>query len=76
MGSKSTAASTEERLTKLKAELGITDAQIAAWKGYVDAAKAQATAMKGQHEKMMMHSGSIPARMDAHITGMEICSVQ
>lgn len=64
---------TEARLAYLKAELGITEAQTAAWNGYVTAVKARMTAMQGTHQTMMdaMRSGSATARMDAHAKAME-----
>jgi hypothetical protein len=60
-------------LAFLQAELGITDAQMAAWNDYAGAVKDQATAMEGMHKTMMsaMHSGDITARMNAHINAME-----
>lgn len=63
----------EGRLAYIKAELAITDAQSAAWNGYVSAAKARASGMQGMHETMMktMQSGTAVARMDAHIKAME-----
>lgn len=62
-----------ERLTHLKAELKITDAQTDAWTGYADAVNARVETMKGMRQTMMsaMQSGSAVERMDARIGGME-----
>ena len=61
------------RLAYMKAELGITDAQTAAWDGYVSAVNARVTIMQGMHADMMqaMQTGSAIARMDAHIKAMQ-----
>jgi hypothetical protein len=61
------------RLAYVKAELGITDAQTAAWDGYASAVNARVTSMQGMHAQMMqaMQTGSAMARMDAHIKAME-----
>jgi LTXXQ motif family protein len=61
------------RLAYVKAELGITDAQTAAWDGYASAVSARVTSMQGMHADMMqaMQTGSAMARMDAHIKAME-----
>ena len=61
------------RLAYVKAELGITDAQTAAWDGYASTANARVTSMQGMHADMMqaMQTGSAMARMDAHIKAME-----
>lgn len=63
----------EGRLAYLKAELGITEAQIPAWNGYVTAAKARLSAMQGTHQAMMQawQSGTVVARLDAHTKSME-----
>ena len=63
----------EGRLAYIKAELAITDAQSAAWNGYVSAVKARASSMQGMHGTTMqaMQSGTAMARMDAHIKAME-----
>ena len=37
------------RLAYMKAELGITDAQTAAWDGYASAVNARVTSMQGMH---------------------------
>ncbi len=61
------------RLAYVKAELGITDAETAAWDGYASAVNARVTSMQGMHADMMqaMQTGSPMARMDAHIKAME-----
>ena len=63
----------EGRLAYLKAELGITETQAAAWDGYVSAVKARANSMQSMHATMMqaMQSGTAMARMDAHVKHME-----
>lgn len=63
----------EGRLAYLKAELGITEAQTAAWNGYVTAVKARMSAMQGTHQTMMQawQSGTAVARLDAHTKAME-----
>ena len=61
------------RLAYVKAELGITDAQTAAWDGYASAVNARVTTMQGMHADMMqaMQTGSAITRMDAHIKAMQ-----
>ena len=61
------------RLAYMKAELGITDAQMAAWDGYASAVNARVTSMQGMHAGMMqaMQTGSAITRMDAHIKAMQ-----
>jgi hypothetical protein len=63
----------EGRLAYLKADLGITDAQAAAWDGYVSAVKARGDAMQSMHTTMMqaMQSGTAMERMNAHTTAMQ-----
>lgn len=63
----------EGRLAYLKAELGITPEQAAAWDGYVSAAKARGDAMQSMHTTMMqaMQSGTAMERMNAHPTAMQ-----
>jgi LTXXQ motif family protein len=63
----------EGRLAYTKAELGITDAQTAAWDGYVKAVKARVSNMQEMHTAMMkaMHSGSALERLDARTKAME-----
>ena len=54
-------------------QLGVTDAQSAAWNAYTGAVKARVSAMEGTRESMKqaMRSGTAVARMDAHIKAME-----
>ena len=63
----------EGRLAYLKAELGISDSQAAAWDGYVSAVKARGEAMQSMHATMMqaMQVGTAVDRMNAHITAMQ-----
>jgi hypothetical protein len=63
----------EGRLAYLKAELGISDAQAAAWDGYVSAVKARGDAMQSMHGTMMtaMQAGTAIERMNAHTTAMQ-----
>jgi hypothetical protein len=61
------------RLAYIKAEIGITDAQTAAWDAYVNAVNARVTAMQGMHADMMqaMQTGSAIARLDAQAKAMQ-----
>ena len=61
------------RLAYTKAELGITDAQTAAWDGYVTAVKARASNMQDMHTAMMqaMQAGTALERLDARTKAME-----
>jgi hypothetical protein len=63
----------EGRLAYTKAELGITDAQTAAWDDYTKVVKARATQMQSVRASMMeaMQAGSAVARLDARIKAME-----
>jgi hypothetical protein len=63
----------EGRLAYLKSELGITDAQAAAWSAYADAARARVEGMQSMHTDMMaaMQKGGAIERMDVRIKGME-----
>jgi LTXXQ motif family protein len=63
----------EGRLAYQKAELGISDAQAAAWDNYVAAFRTRGAAMQSMHADMMqiMQSGNAMARLDAHIKAME-----
>ena len=63
----------EGRLAYLKADLGITDAQAAAWDGYASAVKARGDAMQSMHATMMhaMQGGTAMDRMNAHTTAMQ-----
>ena len=61
------------RLAYIRAELGITDAQTAAWDAYVSAVNARVTAMQGMHTDMMkaMMTGSAIDRLDAQTKAMQ-----
>jgi hypothetical protein len=63
----------EGRLAYLKAELGITEPQAAAWKQYEDAVRSRASAMQSTRQDMMkaMQAGTVADRMKARITMME-----
>jgi hypothetical protein len=63
----------EGRLAYTKAELGITDAQTAAWDGYVTAVKARASNMQGMHTAMIkvMQAGTALERLDERTKVME-----
>lgn len=63
----------EGRLAYLKAELGITDAQAAAWKSYEDAIRSRTSAMQGMRQEMMkaMQTGTLADRLKARINMME-----
>ena len=63
----------EGRLAYMKAELGITAEQTAAWDDYAKAAKARVASMQETHTEMMkvMHSGSALERLDARTKAME-----
>jgi uncharacterized small protein (DUF1192 family) len=63
----------EGRLAYLKSELGITEAQAAAWSAYADAARARVGGMQSMHTDMMasMEKGGAIERMDTRIKGME-----
>jgi len=63
----------EARLAYIKADLEITEAQMAAWDAYADAVRARHTTMESVHEDMMKakESGSALARMDGRIKAME-----
>ena len=63
----------EGRLAYIKADLEITDAQMAAWDAYANAVRARHTTMEGMHAKMMKakESRSALERMDARINAME-----
>lgn len=64
----------ESRLTHLKGELKITDAQADVWKAYADAIKARADVMQGMRTSMMdaMDKGGAIERMDIRIKSMEV----
>lgn len=61
------------RLAYVKAELGITDAQQAAWDAYTSAVTTRATGMQDMHTSMMqaMQTGSAVQRLEAHAKAME-----
>ena len=63
----------EGRLAYIKADLEITDAQMAAWDAYADAVRARHATMEGMRAEMMKakESGSALERMDARIKTME-----
>ncbi len=73
MGGGMMGAMTEQRLTKLKAELKITDAETSVWDGYVTAVKAQGETMTANRETMMkaMGEGTAVAKIETHIAAME-----
>lgn len=57
----------EGRIAYLKAELKITDAQLATWNAFADTMRAEATAMKAMHDDMMKNGMPVtmPDRMAA-----------
>lgn len=63
----------EGRLAYMKAELGITAEQTAAWDDYAKAMKARVASMQERRTEMMkvMHSGSALDRLDARTKAME-----
>lgn len=63
----------EGRLAYVKAELGITETQAAAWKSYADAVQGRMTTMLSTHQAMWqtMQSGTAIERMSAHTQAME-----
>ena len=63
----------EGRLAYIKADLEITDAQMAAWDAYANAVRARHATMEGMRADMMKakESGSALERMDARIKTME-----
>lgn len=63
----------EGQLAYVKAELGVTDAEAAAWDGYANAVKARATAMQDIHKTMWkaMQSGSAIERLDNRTQAMQ-----
>lgn len=63
----------ESRLTHLKGELKITDAQADVWKAYAEAIKARADVVQGMRTSMMdaMDKGGAIERMDIRIKSME-----
>ena len=73
MESGSMATQVESRLVYLKAELGITEAQAAAWKQYEDSVKSRTSPMQGMRQEMMkvMQAGTVAERMNARVNMME-----
>lgn len=63
----------EGRLAYMRAELGITAEQTAAWDDYAKAVKARVASMQETRTEMMkvMHSGSALDRLDARTKAME-----
>lgn len=63
----------EGRLAYMKAELGITAEQTAAWGDYAKAVKERVSSMQKTRTEMMkvMHSGSALDRLDARTKAME-----
>lgn len=63
----------EGRLAYIKADLGITEAQTAAWNAYADAIRAGRTKMEGVRPDIMKarESGDVLQRVDARIKGLE-----
>ncbi len=65
----------ESRLTYLKTELAITDAQTAAWTAYVGALRANFASMSTMHQRMMGWAGQPSASgtqmLDWQIAAME-----
>jgi hypothetical protein len=63
----------EGRLAYIKAELGVTEAQTAAWDDYASAVKARGATMQDMQTAMVqaMRTGSALDRLDAHTKTME-----
>ena len=63
----------EGRLAYIKADLEITDAQMAAWDAYANAVRARHATMEGMRAELMKakQSGSALQRLDARIKAME-----
>ena len=63
----------EGRLAYIKADLEITDAQMAAWDAYANAVRARHATMEGMRAELMKakESGSALQRLDARIKAME-----
>lgn len=63
----------EGRLAYMKAELGLTEAQNAAWADYASAVRARGTTMQAMHAEMVkaLETGSALERLDAHTKAME-----
>jgi hypothetical protein len=73
MGAGNMAAQVEGRLAYLRVELGITEAQAAAWKEYAEAVKSRMSGMQSMHQEMMsaMQSGTALDCIRAQIRMME-----
>jgi len=63
----------EGRLAYIRAELGVTEAQISAWNDYASAVKARGTTMQDMRTAMAQatETGSALDRLDAHTKMME-----
>jgi len=63
----------EGRLAYIKADLEVTDAQMAAWDAYANAVRARHATMEGMRAELMKskESGSALQRLDARIKAME-----
>jgi hypothetical protein len=66
-------AFSEGRIAFLKAELGITDAQKAAWDAYAAAIRSNLQSMQGMRQTMhAAYEAKTPVeRLDAHLASME-----
>ena len=64
----------EGRIAFLKAELGITEAQLPQWNAYAEALRATAKTMQGAMAGMMSGTkpATLPARMDAMVMMMTV----
>src|SRR5215472_2497906 len=73
MGAGNMAAQVEGRLAYLRVELGITEAQAAAWKEYAEAVKSRMSGMQSMRQEMMsaMQSGTALDRVKARTKMME-----
>jgi hypothetical protein len=60
----------EKRLTRLKADLKPTDAQLPQWNAFADAIRAAAKAMQDRHSTMMpgMGKATLPEQIAMHET--------
>ena len=63
----------EGRLAYMKAELGVTETQTAAWDDYASAVRARGKTMQAMHTEMVkaLEAGSALQRLDAHTKAME-----
>jgi hypothetical protein len=73
MGVGNMAAQVEGRLAYLRVELGITEAEAAAWKEYTEAVKSRMSGMQSMRQEMMsaMQSGTALDRIKARTKIME-----